>query len=125
MSRRSVETAFHAAVSVEYCFTDVRTYDDRKARLLNLIDEYTRECLLIPSSRHAKDVVLPLDIATSICRSRFTICSGLCFFTFPIIPLLHSSFLSDQLEQRESADQISGRVQVVPGQLHEERLSLQ
>ncbi len=34
-----------------YDFVSVRTYDGRSARLLNLIDEYTRECLLIRAER--------------------------------------------------------------------------
>jgi hypothetical protein len=31
-------------------------------------------------SRQANGVVRPLETATSICRKRFTICSGMCFF---------------------------------------------
>lgn len=34
-----------------YDFVSVRTHDGRKARLLNLIDEYSRECLLIQAER--------------------------------------------------------------------------
>jgi putative transposase len=34
-----------------YDFVSLRTYDSRSARLLNLIDEYTRECLLILAER--------------------------------------------------------------------------
>jgi len=34
-----------------YDFVSVRTYDGRTARLLNLIDEYSRECLLIRAER--------------------------------------------------------------------------
>src|SRR5271169_1563686 len=34
----------------------------------------------IPASRHACGVSFPLAIATSICRKRATICSGVCFF---------------------------------------------
>src|SRR5271166_5607740 len=34
----------------------------------------------MPASRHACGVSFPLAIATSICRRRATICSGLCFF---------------------------------------------
>jgi hypothetical protein len=34
-----------------YDFVEARTYDGRSLRLLVLIDEYTRECLAIPTKR--------------------------------------------------------------------------
>lgn len=41
----------HACHVWSYDFVSVRTHDGRTARLLNLIDEYTRECLLIRAER--------------------------------------------------------------------------
>ena len=34
-----------------YDFVSARTHDGRSVRLLNLIDEYTRECLLVRAER--------------------------------------------------------------------------
>src|SRR5271170_6284740 len=41
-------------------------------------------CSTIPASLHARAVVLPFAIATSICRNRFTTCSGWYFLPRPI-----------------------------------------
>lgn len=41
----------HANHVWSYDFVSVHTHDGRKARLLNLIDEYSRECLLIQAER--------------------------------------------------------------------------
>jgi transposase InsO family protein len=35
-----------------YDFVELRTHDGRKVRLLNVIDEFTRECLAIQAARH-------------------------------------------------------------------------
>jgi putative transposase len=35
-----------------YDFVSARTHDGRSGRILNLIDEYTRECLLIRAERN-------------------------------------------------------------------------
>jgi len=42
-------------------------------------------CSTISTSLHACGNVLPFATATSTCRSRFTICSAVCFFPFAII----------------------------------------
>jgi putative transposase len=41
----------HANHVWSYDFISTRTHDGRSVRLLNLIDEYTRECLLIRAER--------------------------------------------------------------------------
>jgi adenylate cyclase len=50
---------------------------------------------VIPPSRQAAGVIFPFATATSTCRSRLTICSGVCFFPRAIPGSSHTSFSDD------------------------------
>jgi putative transposase len=47
-----------------YDFVEARTHDGRKFRMLNVVDEFTRECLAIRVARKLKaaDVIEPLRL---------------------------------------------------------------
>ena len=48
--------AEHANPVWSYDFVEDRTHDGRKYRMLNLVDEFTRECLAIRVARRLKSV---------------------------------------------------------------------
>ena len=55
----------HANHVWSYDFVSAKTYDGRTVRMLNLIDEHTRECLMIRSERRwrsAKVIEAPADV---------------------------------------------------------------
>ena len=52
-----------------YDFVEERTHDGRKFRMLNIIDEFTHECLAIQVSRRLKSIDV-IDVLTSIALSR-------------------------------------------------------
>ncbi len=55
-----------------YDFVEARTHDGRKFRMLNLIDEFTRECLVIRSTgnfgRPTSSTSCPISLSCEACR---------------------------------------------------------
>jgi hypothetical protein len=58
----------HANHVWSYDFISTRTHDGRSVRLLNLIDEYTRECLLIRAERRWSSAKVMEALADTMVR---------------------------------------------------------